>query len=122
MSRVQLQPYYDRACGLLELPRFPALTTDPEREPLFDRSSPAFTRRTRAYSRYTGALPGGPYKDYKAAAAMHTRVTVYLHASVTRIAMAPDGQVAWSFNTPGMYRASMAADRPARISIFKDEP
>src|SRR4051812_20462033 len=96
VSRVQLQPYYDRACDLLELPRFPAPTTDPEREPLFDRSSPAFTRRTRAYSRYTGALPGGPYKDYKAAAAMHTRVTVYLHASVTRIAMAPDGRQAQS--------------------------
>ncbi|WP_269716609.1 isoaspartyl peptidase/L-asparaginase family protein [Caulobacter sp. NIBR2454] len=37
------------------------------------------------------------------------------------IAIAPDGQMAWSFNTSGMYRA-MAADGVAPvISIFKDE-
>jgi choline dehydrogenase-like flavoprotein len=92
ISRVQLQPFYDRACDLLELPRFAVPASDPEREPLFDRASPAFTRRTRAYTRYTGALPGGPYKDYKAAASTHARIAVYLHANVTRIAMAADGR------------------------------
>ncbi|ATQ42237.1 isoaspartyl peptidase/L-asparaginase family protein [Caulobacter mirabilis] len=38
------------------------------------------------------------------------------------IAVAPDGQIAWSFNTPGMYRASAAEGRPTVVSIYKDEP
>ncbi|PYS40837.1 MAG: isoaspartyl peptidase/L-asparaginase [Acidobacteria bacterium] len=45
-----------------------------------------------------------------------------LNGSGGVIVASPKGEIAWSFNTPGMYRASMAADRPARISIFKDEP
>ena len=38
------------------------------------------------------------------------------------IAVAPDGQVAWSYNTSGMYRASLAANRPLVVAIYKDEP
>ncbi|MDP3852601.1 isoaspartyl peptidase/L-asparaginase family protein [Phenylobacterium sp.] len=38
------------------------------------------------------------------------------------IAVAPDGQIAWSYNTSGMYRASLAADRPLVVAIYKDEP
>ncbi|WP_309644279.1 isoaspartyl peptidase/L-asparaginase [Phenylobacterium sp.] len=38
------------------------------------------------------------------------------------IAVAPDGQLAWSYNTSGMYRASLAADRPLVVAIYKDEP
>ena len=38
------------------------------------------------------------------------------------IAVAPDGQQAWSFNTPGMYRARMAEGGKPQISIYKDEP
>ena len=38
------------------------------------------------------------------------------------IALTPDGQLAWSFNTPGMYRARAAQGQPAVISIYKDEP
>lgn len=37
------------------------------------------------------------------------------------IAVAPDGQMAWSFNTSGMYRARMSRDRPVTIAIYKDE-
>lgn len=37
------------------------------------------------------------------------------------IAIAPDGQIAWSFNTSGMYRASAAQGRPVVVSIYKDE-
>ena len=37
------------------------------------------------------------------------------------IAVAPDGQMAWSFNTPGMYRASAADGQPMIVSIYKDE-
>lgn len=37
------------------------------------------------------------------------------------IAVAPDGQIAWSFNTPGMYRARAADGQPTVVSIYKDE-
>ncbi len=38
------------------------------------------------------------------------------------IAVAPDGQMAWSFNTSGMYRARVAAGRAPEVAIYKDEP
>lgn len=38
------------------------------------------------------------------------------------IAVAPDGQMAWSFNTSGMYRARIADGQPLAVSIYKDEP
>lgn len=37
------------------------------------------------------------------------------------IAVAPDGQMAWSFNTSGMYRARAAEGEPLTVAIFKDE-
>jgi beta-aspartyl-peptidase (threonine type) len=37
------------------------------------------------------------------------------------IAVAPDGQIAWSFNTSGMYRARAAEGQPVTIAIYKDE-
>lgn len=38
------------------------------------------------------------------------------------IAITPDGQIAWSFNTPGMYRARLSEGGTAKISIYRDEP
>ena len=38
------------------------------------------------------------------------------------IALAPDGQIAWSYNTSGMYRARAAQGQAPVISIYKDEP
>ena len=38
------------------------------------------------------------------------------------IAIQPDGQIAWSFNTSGMYRARLSEGGKAQISIYKDEP
>jgi beta-aspartyl-peptidase (threonine type) len=37
------------------------------------------------------------------------------------VTLAPDGQMAWSFNSPGMYRARAADGQPVRVGIFKDE-
>ena len=37
------------------------------------------------------------------------------------IAVTPDGQMAWSFNTSGMYRARMSQAQPVEIAIYKDE-
>jgi beta-aspartyl-peptidase (threonine type) len=38
------------------------------------------------------------------------------------IAVAPDGQMAWSYNTSGMYRARVADGQPLQVGIYKDEP
>lgn len=38
------------------------------------------------------------------------------------IALTADGQLVWSFNTPGMYRARAAEGQAPMISIYKDEP
>ena len=37
------------------------------------------------------------------------------------IAVTPDGQMAWSFNTSGMYRARVAEGRELEVAIYKDE-
>ena len=38
------------------------------------------------------------------------------------IAVSPDGQMAWSFNTSGMYRARLTDGQPLSVGIYKDEP
>ncbi|MGA3125918.1 MAG: isoaspartyl peptidase/L-asparaginase [Candidatus Korobacteraceae bacterium] len=38
------------------------------------------------------------------------------------IALTPDGQMAWSFNTPGMFRAKWKEGGTPQISIYRDEP
>jgi beta-aspartyl-peptidase (threonine type) len=45
-----------------------------------------------------------------------------LHGDGGVIAIAPDGQMAWSFNTPGMYRARLVEGGKLQIGIFNDEP
>ena len=47
---------------------------------------------------------------------------VAIHGDGGVIALTPDGQLAWSFNTPGMFRAKLAQGGTAQISIFRDEP
>jgi len=46
---------------------------------------------------------------------------VALHGDGGVIAIAPDGQMAWSFNTPGMFRAKLAEGGAAQIGIYRDE-
>jgi beta-aspartyl-peptidase (threonine type) len=38
------------------------------------------------------------------------------------IAAAPNGEIAWAFNTTGMYRARQVEGEAASVSIYKDEP
>ena len=38
------------------------------------------------------------------------------------IAMTPDGQLAWGFNTPGMFRAHLVEGGSLEMGIYKDEP
>jgi beta-aspartyl-peptidase (threonine type) len=45
-----------------------------------------------------------------------------LHGDGGLIAIAPDGQMAWSFNTPGMYRAKVAEGGKVEVAVYRDEP
>ena len=45
-----------------------------------------------------------------------------IHGDGGVIALTPDGQMAWSFNTPGMYRARLSEGGSVQMGIFKDEP
>jgi beta-aspartyl-peptidase (threonine type) len=38
------------------------------------------------------------------------------------IALTPDGQIAWAFNTPGMFRARLVEGGTVQMGIYKDEP
>jgi beta-aspartyl-peptidase (threonine type) len=45
-----------------------------------------------------------------------------IHGDGGVIAVAPDGQMAWSFNTPGMFRARQAEGGKIEVHIYNDEP
>jgi beta-aspartyl-peptidase (threonine type) len=45
-----------------------------------------------------------------------------LHGDGGVIAIAPDGQQAWSFNTPGMFRAKMSQGGKLEMGVYRDEP
>jgi beta-aspartyl-peptidase (threonine type) len=47
---------------------------------------------------------------------------VAIHGDGGVIALTPDGQMAWSFNTPGMFRAKIAEGGKAQVGIYRDEP
>jgi beta-aspartyl-peptidase (threonine type) len=45
-----------------------------------------------------------------------------IHGDGGIIALTPDGQLAWSFNTSGMFRAKIAEGGTAQVGIYRDEP
>ena len=45
-----------------------------------------------------------------------------LHGDGGVIAITPDGQMAWSFNTPGMFRAKLEEGGKVQMGIYRDEP
>jgi len=45
-----------------------------------------------------------------------------LHGDGGVIAISPDGQQAWSFNTPGMFRARMSEGGKLEMGVYRDEP
>jgi beta-aspartyl-peptidase (threonine type) len=47
---------------------------------------------------------------------------VAIHGGGGVVALAPDSQIAWSFNTPGMYRARWREGGKLQMGIYKDEP
>jgi len=47
---------------------------------------------------------------------------VALHGDGGVIALTPDGQLAWSFNTSGMFRAKLTEGGTPQVGIYHDEP
>jgi beta-aspartyl-peptidase (threonine type) len=45
-----------------------------------------------------------------------------IHGDGGVIAIAPGGQLAWSFNTPGMFRARQVEGGQIEVHIYNDEP
>jgi beta-aspartyl-peptidase (threonine type) len=45
-----------------------------------------------------------------------------MHGDGGIIAMTPDGQIAWSFNSPGMFRARLVEGGEIQTGVYKDEP
>ena len=45
-----------------------------------------------------------------------------IHGDGGVVALTPDGQMAWSFNTPGMFRAKLVEGGKPQIGIYRDEP
>ena len=45
-----------------------------------------------------------------------------IHGDGGVIAIAPDGQLGWSFNTPGMFRARQVEGGKIEVHIYNDEP
>lgn len=90
MSRAQLQPFYDRACDLLEIPRFDgAEARDPAR-PILD-IGPDFLAAPVVFSRYSGGTDAEAFERFRTQFAEAPNITVYLHANVARIGLTPAG-------------------------------
>lgn len=45
-----------------------------------------------------------------------------IHGDGGVVALTPDGQLAWSFNTPGMFRAKLKEGGTPQISVYREEP
>ncbi len=134
VTRAAMQPFYDRACDLLELPHF---TADPQAmtgapEGVFAGQSTRFTARPRCYTRTSGATDGGAYQAYKQSAAQHERVRIYLKANLGRIKLSDDGGRVTSLEVRCLngrkhqaraetYILAMGGIENARLLLFSDD-
>lgn len=83
MSRAQLQPFYDRACDLLEIPRFDAVPP----APVLEVGQGDFFDAPVVFSRYSGGVDEAAFERFRTEFAQAPNITVYLHANVTRIGL-----------------------------------
>lgn len=94
VTRAQMQPYYDRACDVLEIPRFNRdydRDPDPARPPL--PIGDAFFAAPRLYSPLSGGVDPARFdawrNDFINAA---SNIRVYLHANVVNIRLRGNGR------------------------------
>jgi choline dehydrogenase-like flavoprotein len=95
LSRAQLQPFYDRACDLLEIPHFaPGETAlaDPVRPELKLDNGRRWFSAPRHYSKYSGASDAKAYDRWRTGPMAAANVTCWLNANVTEIRLASDGR------------------------------
>jgi choline dehydrogenase-like flavoprotein len=88
VTREAMQPYYDRACDLLEIARFPLErppSTDPTRQPLALGAADGFFPAPRAFSKFSGGVDKAAFDAFRTRFAEAPNITVYLHANVTNI-------------------------------------
>ncbi len=88
ITREQMQPYYDRACDLLEIARFPpdrAMSPEPRLQPLALDPADGFFPAPREFSRLSGGTDRAAFDAFRTKFADAANITVYLHANVTRI-------------------------------------
>jgi len=93
ISRKGMQPYYDRACDLLELPHFPPGETDlelPGKPPLAIDGRKRFFSAPRHYTKLSGGVDKAAYDRWRFAPAEAANVTVYLNANVVELKLKPD--------------------------------
>ncbi|WP_430425268.1 FAD-dependent oxidoreductase [Phenylobacterium sp.] len=94
ISRAQIQPYYDRASDLLELPHFPPGETDLKvaGKPALEIDSGRFFSAARHVSKLSGGTDRAAFDRWRFAPAQAANVTVYLNANVTELKLRPDGR------------------------------
>jgi choline dehydrogenase-like flavoprotein len=88
VTREQMQPFYDRACDLLEIQRFDAdnkALKDPARPPLALDPRDGFFSAPRVLTRYSGGADKDAFDRFRTDFADAPNITVYLHANVTQI-------------------------------------
>lgn len=93
VSRKTIQPYYDRACDLLEIPRFGPGETSPNwpgRPILEIGAARRFFSAPRHFTKYSGGVDAKAYDRWRTAPAEAANVTVYLNANVTELKLAKD--------------------------------
>ena len=94
VTRAQMQPFYDRACDLLEIPRFDADNTalkDPARPPLALDPRDGFFSAPRVFTRYSGGSDKAAFDRFRTDFADAPNITVYLHANITQIRLSKTG-------------------------------
>ncbi|MDB5469278.1 MAG: glucose-methanol-choline oxidoreductase [Caulobacter sp.] len=90
MSRQDLQPFYDRACDLLEIPRFDGTDAkDPDR-PMLEIGAD-FIAAPVVFTKYSGGVDEAAFERFRTAFADVPNIAVYLHANVTRIGLSKAG-------------------------------
>jgi choline dehydrogenase-like flavoprotein len=88
MTREQLQPFYNRACRLLEIPQFDSRFDEPREEgrpPLVVNGARDFFSAPRYFSPIGGGADREKFDRFRTAFAEAANVNVYLNANVARI-------------------------------------
>jgi choline dehydrogenase-like flavoprotein len=96
VTRPQMQPYYDRACDLLQIPRFDRdwdNTPDPERPALPINEN--FYAAPRVFSALGGEIDAAKFNAFRNDfVEASENIRVYLHANVTKINLRRGGRAA----------------------------